>query len=246
MALLRRVFRWWPLVALVVVAAVATIGFTLASRLTSAPEPTPQPIDDSSWASARSSTYRGLAAAPHVARNDPSCLSRRGCPYEPVTLPSCPKGIEAMSAADLHERFATLLGSIVVARGFIVVGDFWKTGAGCECCNYAGAYLALADSRQWRYPLRPYPPPSDGHARDNWEALFEFPSVVLVPSDHLEAFACSGDDTKLCCGFPEGEAVVARGKLIGVNARFWLHKRYYPGDEPALEDPRLCALRGGG
>jgi hypothetical protein len=47
--------------------------------------------------------------------------------------------------------------------------------------------------------------------------------TLFVSAGHREAFACSGDDSRICCDFPSAH-VIAYGRVRG----------------PELTDPRLC------
>ena len=232
----RKKLRLWLLAG---ITAIVLASVWLGKRFV-VQRPKPQVMDDSRWASARDSTYRDLPFQVKDPGDPESCLWRTGCPYAPADLPPCPDGLETLTISELRERFATLRGSVVTVRGFTTAVGGAHTDAACACCNGYDGSLVLTETRLLAHPgpehTRSWPP---SYRKRLLIAAHRARLLLVAPNE--SAFKCSGDDTRLCCGFRDAASAVARGKLIGVSAH-QLDVPTHGDDEPALEAPRLCGL----
>jgi hypothetical protein len=156
-----------------------------------------------------------LAAADSTAWPFPRqdrCLSETGCPFRPTPIPSCGSRPEFVSVDRALELAASAPGSAVVVRGELRALAH-STLLVCipGCCNRTHADFELVASG----------PNGSGRA------------IRLVERTLPDAFHCSGDDSKLCCGIEAPSRFVLVWGHLAVNSE---------SGKTELRSPTICGL----
>jgi hypothetical protein len=147
---------------------------------------------------------------------DAGCLARRGCTLAAAPLPRCPGTGAAAGAgsvplwSEVLPRAQALSGKTVRLRGPLAVGPISTTLMGCQTARGKPACCNSA-----RAPVR----------------------IGGAPQPlGLQGFACSGDDSQVCCNVPAyGQEVVASGTLTPVRALVEWEPRW------VLTEAKLCS-----
>lgn len=159
---------------------------------------------------------RGVSAAGGPVAGPPPgarCLAEKGCPETPREIPPCKGRMAARPLKEIADRAASLAGRPVVVGALLRTGTAGCTRMGCApgtCCNRCSAFLVLAD-------------PNADAARATGA------TIRLDDASDPARFACSGDESAVCCPYRPGVSVVARGTLAVEGSRL------------ALRDVELCA-----
>jgi hypothetical protein len=185
----------------------------VAAPVAPAPTPTPAPAPSDGPRDVRYVQQRAQGTW------QAQCVATRGC-VAPREVPVCPppppnvRMMPPMSFAEVIDQRLRLDGQTVRVRGRLEGGGACtemgclNTPAGNFCCNHCGGAMALT-----------------GQANSSLRAL-----GLGVEND--PAFACTGDDSGLCCGtaMPTGDVVVT-GTLRLVPRT---------GGAYRIESPTLC------
>lgn len=181
------------------------------------PKDAPTTVESSAPADGGASAPSGswLAAADSTARPFPRqerCLSETGCPFHPTPIPSCSGRPEFVSVDRALELAASTPGSAVVVRGELRA-QVYSTLLVCipGCCNRTHADFDLVASG----------PEGSGRA------------IRLVEPARPDAFHCSGDDSKLCCGIEARSRFVLAWGHLAVNSE---------SGKTELRSPSICGL----
>jgi hypothetical protein len=146
--------------------------------------------------------------------NGTGCIADQGCPFAPTTIPNCVRQLQARS---LSEEIG--LNSVAPKRMVSVFGQLWVRPlvqlleCGIGCCNSAKGTIELRDGKA---------------------------NVQLADDRYPDAFKCSGDDSRICCGIDgvmdpvrsadDQRTVVVTGEL---------NRETSP---PTLSRPHLCQV----
>ena len=148
----------------------------------------------------------GASAPPNPAHWNASCLAKRGCPTKQKALPECEPGKQSLQWIVAQAEADSLVGKVVDLNGV----------------------LGLTPTRA---PTKnKCPPDTCCHSLGFGITLDGTP--LALP---LEGYACTGDDSKLCCTVPtDDQRVIAHGRLTKAasgGVAKW-----------QLEEASLCAL----
>jgi len=170
--------------------------------LTPAPSVAPAPkvsdgvtpgVDSAHWASATSSpinqrTMVGVLEAASDAHRDQRCMATAGCPFPPLSIPPCPQGLAPITTQEVLVRAEKLQGHAVAVRGTLEVRNRKVSLLDCQnrCCNRSDGIMAIAAE----------------------------PVIGFLVDENPLAFHCVGDESVLCCGFPQNTEVIAFGTIV--------------------------------
>ena len=183
---------------------------TPARAPVTAPAPTPAPVADAGPLDTRYVTQRGAGTW------EPRCVASRGC-ATPRAIPRC-----AQPAPNVRLAAVQSFGEVVDAR-FSLTGQRVRVrgrlqaGGGCTemacpdhaCCNHCNGSITLV-----------------GQATTSLHSL-------VLGADRDPAFACTGDDSGLCCG-----TAVATGDVVVEGV---LSPVANSGGAWRIDAPTLCA-----
>ena len=182
---------------------------TAPATVASSPLPLNAAPDTSSWFGAEEAPKRSASTAA-------VCQIDVGCPFQARPLPACPPEVPNMDAGAIVARLAEWVGKHVTVHGELVAS--------------AGS-VKLVDSAEARWCAK-YPRQLvvAGKASRGVAA-----SLALWDARMPDAFACTGDESLLCCPFPThaGEVLVS-GTIQRGNAAAPF--------EYVLDHARLCQL----
>ncbi len=146
--------------------------------------------------------------------DDSSCISDHGCPFAPALIPTCSGTLQAQSLSEVLASNSNTSKTVVSVVGRLWVQPLQQlVDCSVGCCNLARGTIELRD----------------GEAR-----------VPLSDDRYADAFKCTGDDSRVCCGIAEvKDSVRSADVQHQVMVEGTLNREANPA---ALERPRICQL----